>query len=90
MEACRTVLGFVLFVGAMIPAAIGMAASAMVQSVWPVAVGGALTLGLLIGVVLATNTLQMILTAAVYRFAATGQVPGEFAAKLLSTAFRQK
>ncbi len=83
-------LSFVMFLGAIIPAGIGLTASILTQTIWPAAVGGALTIGALIGVSLVTSTLQMILVAAVYRFAATGQVPGQFDAELLSNAFRQK
>jgi len=83
-------LSFVMFLGAIIPAGIGLTASILTQTIWPAAVGGALTIGALIGVSLVTSTLQMILVAAVYRFAATGQVPGQFDAELLSKAFRQK
>jgi hypothetical protein len=83
-------LSFVMGLCGFLPLFIGIAGTIALATPWPVVAGGVVSLILLIAVGLITSTLQMILVAAVYRFAATGQVPGQFDAELLSKAFRQK
>jgi hypothetical protein len=86
-------LGAMSFIGFMIatlPVIAGGVLTAATQSPWPVAVGGAVTLMLWIALALVTSTLKMILVAALYRFAATGQVPSGFDGELLGRVFRKK
>jgi len=86
-------LGAISFVGlllSIVPLAAGVIMTIMAESIWPVAVGGALTLLLFITLALVTSTLQMILVAALYRFAATGLVPEQFDARLLQQMIRSK
>lgn len=79
-----------MIIGAFVPLAAGIVGTVFVQSAGPVLVGIGFTLGCLIGVSLVASTLQAIIVAAVYRFAATGVVPGGFSEELLTKAFRQK
>lgn len=86
-------LGAVSSVGtlvAFIPLAVGGAISIATETWGPAAVGGALMIVMLITLALITSTLQMILVAALYRFAATGLVPEAFNGELLRQAFRNK
>lgn len=68
----------------------GIVGTVMLESAWPVIVGGVLTVIWLIGLALVMSTLKMILLAATYQYAATGQVPSGFDSGLLQEAFRTK
>ena len=83
-------MSFVGFLIATLPLIFGGALSIALDSPWPVAAGGAATLVLWIALALITSTLKMILIAALYRFAATGQVPAGFDGELLGKVFRKK
>lgn len=83
-------MSFLAFMVALIPVAVGGAISIATESPWAVAVGGALTVVLLVAATLVTSTLQVILVAALYRFASSGQVPAQFEGDLLKRAFREK
>jgi hypothetical protein len=78
------------FLASLTPLGVGIALTAAAQSPWPAVGGAAVMVVMLIGVALISSTLQMILLAALYRFAATGTVPGGFDGQLLSRAFRTK
>lgn len=75
---------------ASLPLFAGLALTIATESAWPIAVGGGVSIILWLALALITSTLKMILVAALYRFAATGQVPSGFDSELLSKAFRKK
>jgi uncharacterized membrane protein len=83
-------LSFVGFLLALIPLAIGIALTVQTGSAAPVIIGVAAMVLMLIALALITSTLQVILIAALYRFAATGLVPEHFDGGLLRQVFRDK
>lgn len=83
-------LSLVGFLVSLVPLAVGVAISISTQTVAPAVIGGAVMVLMLICVGLVTSTLQMILVAALYRYAATGLVPEQFDGQLLRQMFREK
>ncbi len=82
-----SILGFLV---SLVPLAVGIGLTIATGSPWPVALGGGLMLLMLVGLSLVTSTLQMIIVAALYRYAATGLVPEQFDGQLLKQVFRRK
>lgn len=86
-------LGALSMVGgllALIPLLLGVVLAVATGTVWPAITGVVLMLVLLIALALVTSTLQMILVAALYRYAATGLVPEGFDGDLLKQVFKKK
>jgi hypothetical protein len=81
---------FLAFLLAAIPMVAGIVLSAGSQSAVPAVVGGAISVVLWMGVGLVTSTLRVILTTAIYEYAATGTAPGAFDGTVLQSAFRRK
>lgn len=77
-------------IGAMLPAVAGIVFGAMQDAPVIIAIGIAVTVLLMIAVALVSSTLQVILVAALYRFAATGLVPEQFDGATLRQVFRKK
>lgn len=83
-------VGFLATLLALAPAIAGIALTVSLNSIIPIIIGIVITVLLLIAVSLVVSTLKMILLAATYRFAATGEVPTGFDPTLLRQAFRPK
>lgn len=83
-------IGFVLYAAATIPAIIGIVFTAQMNHWMPIAIGGGVTMMLIIGLALVISATSSILTAVLYRYAATGEVPSGFDEETLRTAFRVK
>lgn len=79
-----------LFVVCLLPVAIGGALSISLQHWIPVAVGGFISVLLVMIFMLVMSAMQMILVAALYRFASSGQTPAGFDGEAMRTAFRTK
>lgn len=84
------VIGFLLYAAATIPAIIGIVFTAQMNHWAPIAIGGGITVVLMVGIGLVTSAVSSILVAALYRYAATGEVPGGFEESALRGAFRVK
>ncbi|MBX3379522.1 MAG: hypothetical protein KF805_05480 [Phycisphaeraceae bacterium] len=78
------------YVAATIPAFLGLALTIKLEHWVPIAVGGAVTIAMIFLVALVTSAMQMILIAALYRFASTGNVPSGFVENDLRSAFAPK
>jgi hypothetical protein len=83
-------LSFVGFMVSLVPLVLGVVAAVQAQSPYPALVGLVIMVAMLIVLGLVTSTLQVILVAALYRFAATGLVPEHFDAQVLRQVFRDK
>lgn len=83
-------LSLLCFLVALVPLAIGIGLTIVSQSAVPVLVGVGVTLVFLVLAALVTSTLQVILQAALYRYAATGLIPEPFDGDLLKQVFRRK
>lgn len=87
-------MSFAVFIAvllASIPLAGGVVG--MVAESIPIALGVALialTVLLWVGIALVSSTMRVILTAALYEYAATGHAPGPFSDEMLRAAFRTK
>lgn len=79
-----------LFVVCLLPVAIGGALSISTQHWIPVAIGGFFSVLLIMIFMLVMSAMQMILVAALYRFASSGQAPAGFDGEAMRTAFRTK
>jgi hypothetical protein len=77
-------------VAALIPAGAGIALGVALESFVIGAVGVALSVVLMVVIGLVSSTLQVILVAALYRYAATGLVPEQFDGATLRQVFRKK
>lgn len=75
---------------ALAPAIAGIATTAAADTAVPAVIGIAATILLLLVISLVASTLQVILVAAVYRYAATGLVPEQFDGSTLRQVFRKK
>ncbi len=75
---------------ALSPAIAGIATTAAADTAVPAIIGIAATILLLLVISLVASTLQVILVAAVYRYAATGLVPEQFDGATLRQVFRKK
>jgi hypothetical protein len=64
--------------------------STVAQSIWPVAVLGIVAVLYFILLAIVFSTLQQILLAAVYQYAAQGTVPAGFSPELIESAFKPK
>ena len=86
-----SVVFFLLFLGASVPLLLGVAAMAALNAgPLPFLLGTGVSVALWIVLSLVSSTLKTILVAALYEFAASGKVPGQFDAGLLRGAFRVK
>jgi hypothetical protein len=83
-------IGFLLYAAATIPAIIGIVFTSQMNHWAPIAIGGGITVMLMVGIGLVTSAVSSILVAALYRYAATGEVPGGFDEQTLRGAFRVK
>jgi hypothetical protein len=83
-------LSMVGFLVSLIPLGIGIALTITMQSPVPVIIGGAIMVLMLMALALISSTLSVILTTALYRYAATGLVPVQFDGQLLKQMFRNK
>lgn len=81
---------FLAFLIAAIPVIAGGVLTATAQSAAPLLIGLGISLVLWIGVALVTSTLKVILSTAIYQYAASGAAPGGFDAEVLQSAFRPK
>lgn len=84
------VIGFLLYAAATIPAIIGIVLTAQMNHWAPIAIGGGIMVVLMVGIGLVTSAVSSILVAALYRYAATGEVPSGFEESALRGAFRVK
>jgi len=75
---------------ALLPAIAGIATTAAADTAVPAVIGIVATVLLLLVISLVASTLQVILVAAVYRYAATGLVPEQFDGATLRQVFRKK
>lgn len=80
----------VLFVACLVPVALGLALSIAMQHWIPVAIGGVLTFIAIVLWSLVTSAMQIVLTSALYRYAAGGVAPAGFAEADLRAAFAPK
>ena len=78
------------YIACTIPAFVGLMLTIKMHHWIPVAVGGAVTLALIFLIALVTSAMQMILVAALYRFAASGSVAPGFVESDLRSAFAPK
>lgn len=83
-------IGFLLYAAATIPAIVGIVFTAQMNHWAPIAIGGGITALLMVGLGLVTSAVSSILVAALYRYAATGEVPSGFEESALRGAFRMK
>ena len=83
-------IGFLLYAVATIPAIIGIVFTAQMNHWAPIAIGGGIMVVLMIGIALVTSAVSSVLVAALYRYAATGEVPIGFEERALRGAFRVK
>ena len=81
------VLAYIL---ATVPAFAGLALTIKFQYWVPIVAGGAITMVLIFLIALITSAMQMILVAALYRFAAAGTVPAGFVESDMRAAFAPK
>ncbi len=79
-----------LFLLCLLPLGIGTAISIAMQHWIPAVIGGAFTLLMLIALALVTSAMQVILVAALYRFASSGDAPAGFDPLALRGAFAPK
>ncbi|MBY0112633.1 MAG: hypothetical protein K2Y21_07415 [Phycisphaerales bacterium] len=84
------VIGFLLYAAATIPAIVGIVFMAQMNHWAPIVIGGGIMVMLMVGIGLVTSAVSSILVAALYRYAATGEVPGGFEESALRGAFRVK
>jgi hypothetical protein len=75
---------------ALAPVCFGAALAIATNSPYPLLIGGAISVMAMVLVALISSTLKVILQAALYRFAATGEVPAPYDAALLQQVFKQK
>jgi len=78
------------YIVATIPAFAGLALTIKLQHWVPIVAGGAMTLVLIFLIALVTSAMQMILVAALYRFASAGTVPAGFVESDMRAAFAPK
>ena len=83
-------VGVLLYAAATIPAIIGIVLTAYLHHWGPIAIGGAVMLVLMVGIGLVISAIRSVLVAALYRYAATGEVPSGFEESALRGAFRVK
>lgn len=83
-------INFMLFVLCLLPVALGGAISIRIHHWIPVAIGGFFSVLMITIFVLVTSAMQMILVAALYRFAASGTVPAGFSEPDMRAAFAPK
>lgn len=83
-------IGFLLYAAATIPAIIGIVFTAQMNHWAPIAIGGGIMVVLMVGIGLVTSAVSSILVAALYCYAATGEVPSGFEESALRGAFRVK
>lgn len=83
-------LTVLVYIAATIPAFAGLALTIKMQHWAPIVFGGAITIALIFLVALVTSAMQMILVAALYRFASTGSVPPGFVESDMRSAFAPK
>lgn len=67
-----------------------VALSVNMESILPIAIGGCLLLVYVVLLAIVFSTLQQILLAAVYQYAAAGTVPAGFSPELIESAFKRK
>jgi len=78
------------YIAATIPAFAGLAFTIKLHHWVPIVAGGTITLVLIFLIALVTSAMQMILVAALYRFAAAGTVPAGFVESDMRAAFAPK
>jgi hypothetical protein len=83
-------LSMVGFLVSLVPLFVGVGLTIAFRTVVPVIAGGLAMLLMLVTLALISSTLSVILTAALYRYAATGLVPEQFDGQLLKQMFRNK
>jgi len=83
-------INFLLFIACIVPVAIGLALSISMNHWIPVAVGGVLTFVFIVLWSLITSAMQIVLMAALYRFASDGIAPAGFVDADLRAAFAAK
>jgi hypothetical protein len=86
-------IGLFIFLGfliAALPLAAGIALAVNSQSAIPAIIGGLISLAAWMILALISSTLQVIVTTALYEYAANGAAPGPFSGELLQAAFRPK
>jgi len=85
-----SVFGLITFCALLLGIALLMAVLLVLKSVAGAAVVAALLVMGVLGIGVVHSTLQGIYTAAVYRYAAEGQIGGEFSAEMIQGAFRRR
>ena len=85
-----TAFGFITFWVLLLGIALIIAVLALAKSAVAVAVVAVLLVVGVLGIGVVHSTLQGIYTAAVYRYAADGQISGEFSAEMIQSAFRRR
>jgi hypothetical protein len=86
-------IGLFIFLGfliAALPLAVGIILTVNSQSPIPAILGGLISLFCWVVLALISSTLQVIVTTALYEYAANGAAPGPFSGELLQAAFRPK
>ncbi|MBN8597506.1 MAG: hypothetical protein J0L78_07515 [Planctomycetes bacterium] len=78
------------YIVATIPAFVGLAFTIKLHHWAPIVVGGAVTMVLIFLTALVTSAMQMILVAALYRYAASGTAPAGFVESDMRAAFAPK
>ncbi len=81
---------FLAFLLAALPLVVGIVLTASSQSPIPAILGGLITFAAWIVLGLISSTLKVIVTTALYEYAANGAAPGPFSGELLQAAFRPK
>lgn len=71
-------------------AVVVIAIAGAMETAWPLAIGAAIGVFYVVMIAIIFSTLQQIFLAAVYQYAAAGNVPAGFSQELIESAFRRK